>query len=82
MPAAGAPLTLAAPMLSTAEVERLVRPFVGVEKVGLTGGEPLVRKNAVDVLALVRQSLAGKHAAHAGLDRAATAARPMVTIGG
>ena len=36
-----------------------------------------------DLLALVRQSLAGKHAAHAGLDRLAeTAARPMITIGG
>lgn len=55
MPAAGVPLTPTAQMLTTDEVERLARVLVGagVEKVRLTGGEPLARKDATDVAARI-----------------------------
>ncbi|MEM1041419.1 MAG: GTP 3',8-cyclase MoaA [Bacteroidota bacterium] len=48
MPAAGVPLTPRGHLLTTPEILRLARLFVGmgVEKVRLTGGEPLVRKDA------------------------------------
>ena len=51
MPAEGVPLTPTRRMLATDEIERLARVLVGagVEKVRLTGGEPLVRKDAVEV---------------------------------
>ena len=51
MPAAGVPLAPTRQMLDTDEVVRLARVLVGagVEKVRLTGGEPLVRKDAVEV---------------------------------
>lgn len=51
MPAEGVPLTPTRRMLTTDEVERLARVLVGagVDKVRLTGGEPLVRKDAVEV---------------------------------
>ncbi len=55
MPAEGVPLTPTARMLSTDEIERLARVLVGagIEKVRLTGGEPLARKDAVDVVARI-----------------------------
>ena len=51
MPAEGIPLTPTRAMLTTDEIERLARLLVGagVDKVRLTGGEPLVRKDAVEV---------------------------------
>jgi len=51
MPAEGVPLTPTRQMLSTDEIERLARVLaeVGVDKIRLTGGEPLVRKDAVEV---------------------------------
>ena len=51
MPAEGIPLTPTRAMLTTDEIERLARVLVGtgVDKVRLTGGEPLVRKDAVEV---------------------------------
>lgn len=51
MPAAGVPLTPTREMLTTGEIARLARVLVaaGVDKVRLTGGEPLARKDAVAV---------------------------------
>ena len=51
MPAAGVPLTPTHSMLTTDEIGRLARVLVGagVDKVRLTGGEPLARKDAVAV---------------------------------
>lgn len=51
MPAAGVPLTPTRQMLTTDELVRLTRVLVGagVDKVRLTGGEPLARKDAVEV---------------------------------
>lgn len=48
MPAAGVPLTPKGHLLTTPEIIRLTRLFVeaGVDKIRLTGGEPLVRKDA------------------------------------
>ena len=53
MPAEGVPLTPTRQMLTTDEVARLGRVLAeaGVDKVRLTGGEPLVRKDAVEVVA-------------------------------
>ena len=55
MPAEGVPVLPTARMLTTDEIERLVGGLVraGVEKVRLTGGEPLARKDAVDVAARI-----------------------------
>ena len=55
MPAEGAPLTPRRHQLSTDELVRVARLLVGhgVDKVRLTGGEPLVRKDAVEVAARV-----------------------------
>ncbi len=52
MPAEGVPLTQKDHLLTTPEIIRLARLFVGmgVEKVRLTGGEPLVRKDAETVV--------------------------------
>ncbi|MEM7787008.1 MAG: radical SAM protein, partial [Bacteroidota bacterium] len=52
MPAEGVPLTPTRAMLTTDEVARLGALLVGagVEKIRLTGGEPLVRKDALDVV--------------------------------
>jgi cyclic pyranopterin phosphate synthase len=51
MPAAGVPVQPHAAYLTPEEIERLVRLFAaaGVTKVRLTGGEPLVRKDAVEI---------------------------------
>ncbi|WP_420455240.1 GTP 3',8-cyclase MoaA [Rubrivirga sp.] len=51
MPAQGVPLTPTRAMLATDEIEAVARALVGagVDKVRLTGGEPLVRKDAVEV---------------------------------
>lgn len=51
MPAEGVPLTPTRQMLATDEIARLGRVLAeaGVDKVRLTGGEPLVRKDAVEV---------------------------------
>ena len=51
MPAEGIPLTPTRAMLTTDELVRLARVLVGagVDKVRLTGGEPLARRDAVEV---------------------------------
>ncbi|NNE71940.1 MAG: GTP 3',8-cyclase MoaA [Rhodothermales bacterium] len=52
MPAEGVDLKPRAEMLTFEEIERLARFFVsrGVRKIRLTGGEPLVRKDAVSLI--------------------------------
>ncbi|CAH2109281.1 unnamed protein product [Euphydryas editha] len=52
MPAEGVPLTARSALLSRDELLRLVRVFaaLGVDKLRLTGGEPSVRKDLVDVV--------------------------------
>lgn len=51
MPAEGVPLTPTRQMLAMEEIARLGRVLAeaGVDKIRLTGGEPLVRKDAVEV---------------------------------
>ncbi len=51
MPAGGVPLTPRDHLLTTPEIVRLAGLFVeaGVDKIRLTGGEPLVRKDAEDI---------------------------------
>ena len=53
MPEEGIELTKAGQLLSSQEIDRLLRWFVqqGVTKVRFTGGEPLVRRDVVDVVA-------------------------------
>ncbi|XP_022216839.2 molybdenum cofactor biosynthesis protein 1 isoform X2 [Drosophila obscura] len=53
MPADGVPLQPKANLLTTEEILRLARIFVeqGVRKVRLTGGEPTVRRDIVDLVA-------------------------------
>lgn len=54
MPADGVQLSPAEQLLSTDEVLRLSRLFVrrlGVDKIRLTGGEPLVRKDLIEIVA-------------------------------
>ncbi len=53
MPAEGLPVTPTAQMLATDEIGRLAALLVGagVDKIRLTGGEPLARKDAGDVAA-------------------------------
>jgi len=53
MPADGVALTPAASTLTAGEIGRLAALFVasGVTKIRLTGGEPLVRRDALDVVA-------------------------------
>ncbi|NNF58159.1 MAG: GTP 3',8-cyclase MoaA [Rhodothermaceae bacterium] len=55
MPAAGIPVQPKSAYLTADEIERLARLFVaeGVTKVRLTGGEPLVRKDAVAIAARI-----------------------------
>eukprot|EP00878_Enallax_costatus_P015624 GHUV01016366.1.p1 GENE.GHUV01016366.1~~GHUV01016366.1.p1 ORF type:complete len:424 (+),score=82.74 GHUV01016366.1:298-1569(+) len=52
MPADGVELTPSQQLLSADEVERLARLFVqaGVEKIRLTGGEPTVRSDLLDIV--------------------------------
>ena len=54
MPEEGVPLTPQPNLLTTDEIVRLARVFAqhGVDKIRLTGGEPLVRK---DIVSLVKQ---------------------------
>ncbi|GAA5900330.1 hypothetical protein JCM6882_002308 [Rhodosporidiobolus microsporus] len=53
MPEQGVPLLPRDDLLTTDEIERVARLFVqnGVSKIRLTGGEPTVRKDLVDVVA-------------------------------
>ncbi|XP_075411274.1 molybdenum cofactor biosynthesis protein 1 isoform X2 [Tenrec ecaudatus] len=53
MPEEGVPLTPKADLLTTEEVLALARLFVkeGVDKIRLTGGEPLIRPDVVDIVA-------------------------------
>lgn len=52
MPEEGVALTPNSNLLSTAEIITLTRLFAsqGVNKVRLTGGEPLVRKDLVEIV--------------------------------
>lgn len=55
MPEEGVPLTPREGLLADAEIARVVRLFArrGVQKVRITGGEPLVRKGVVGIVAAV-----------------------------
>ncbi|GAA6013035.1 hypothetical protein JCM11491_000947 [Sporobolomyces phaffii] len=55
MPSTGVPLLPRDDLLTTDEVERVAKLFVenGVTKIRLTGGEPTVRKDLVDVVARI-----------------------------
>ncbi|KAM5327427.1 molybdenum cofactor biosynthesis protein 1 isoform 3-T3 [Glossophaga mutica] len=57
MPAEGVPLTPKADLLTTEEILTLARLFVkeGVDKIRLTGGEPLIRPDVVDIVAQLHQ---------------------------
>jgi molybdenum cofactor biosynthesis enzyme MoaA len=52
MPESGVPLLPRDDLLTSDEVERVARLFVanGVSKIRLTGGEPTVRKDLLDVV--------------------------------
>ena len=54
MPEEGVELTPPRDLLSASELERLSRLFVsqGVTKIRLTGGEPLVRKDLIDIVGM------------------------------
>lgn len=56
MPENGVPLTPGERLLSTAEILRLAALFVeqGVTKIRLTGGEPTIRQDLVDVVGKMR----------------------------
>ncbi|XP_068414216.1 molybdenum cofactor biosynthesis protein 1 isoform X4 [Eschrichtius robustus] len=57
MPEDGVPLTPKADLLTTEEILTLARLFVkeGVDKIRLTGGEPLIRPDVVDIVAQLHQ---------------------------
>uniref|UniRef100_A0A4W6CFH4 Molybdenum cofactor synthesis 1 n=1 Tax=Lates calcarifer TaxID=8187 RepID=A0A4W6CFH4_LATCA len=57
MPEEGIKLTPRGQLLSTSEVLTLARLFVqeGVDKIRLTGGEPLIRPDVVDIIAELRK---------------------------
>ncbi|XP_042539739.1 molybdenum cofactor biosynthesis protein 1 isoform X1 [Dipodomys spectabilis] len=57
MPEEGVPLTPRADLLTTEEILILARLFVkeGVDKIRLTGGEPLIRPDVVDIVARLHQ---------------------------
>ena len=57
MPAAGVPVVSHDNLLSFEEIRTLVEQFValGVRKVRLTGGEPLVRRGIVDLVAMLAE---------------------------
>jgi len=53
MPEEGVPLTPSSLLLSNNEIQMLASMFVkslGVEKIRLTGGEPLIRKDIVEIV--------------------------------
>lgn len=52
MPSEGVPLSPKSHLLTTDEIHRLARIFagLGVRKIRLTGGEPTVRKDIVDII--------------------------------
>ncbi len=52
MPEEGVPLTPNASILSAGEVIRLARLFAanGVDKIRLTGGEPTIRRDLVEIV--------------------------------
>lgn len=54
MPEDGVELTPSTSLLSTNEVVKLASLFVsqGVTKIRLTGGEPLVRKDVIDIVGM------------------------------
>nr|XP_031544366.1 molybdenum cofactor biosynthesis protein 1 isoform X1 [Vicugna pacos]XP_031544368.1 molybdenum cofactor biosynthesis protein 1 isoform X1 [Vicugna pacos] len=58
MPEEGVPLTPKADLLTTEEILTLARLFVkeGVDKIRLTGGEPLIRPDVVNIVALLLAS--------------------------
>ncbi|KAJ7340967.1 hypothetical protein JRQ81_004254 [Phrynocephalus forsythii] len=57
MPEEGVQLTPKSELLSTQEIITLARLFVqeGVDKIRLTGGEPLIRPDVVDIIAEIRK---------------------------
>nr|XP_014200856.2 molybdenum cofactor biosynthesis protein 1 isoform X2 [Pan paniscus] len=57
MPEEGVPLTPKANLLTTEEILTLARLFVkeGVDKIRLTGGEPLIRPDVVDIVAQLQR---------------------------
>lgn len=57
MPEEGVKLTPKSELLSTQEILTLARLFVqeGVDKIRLTGGEPLIRPDVVDIIAQLRK---------------------------
>ena len=61
MPEEGVDLTPKAQTLTTGEIIRLARLFAkeGVTKIRLTGGEPLVRKDVVDLIRALKQDCPG-----------------------
>jgi cyclic pyranopterin phosphate synthase len=56
MPVEGVPLTADDKLMSVSELERVVRVFagLGVSKIRLTGGEPLVRRDIVDIVEMLK----------------------------
>ncbi|XP_059794742.1 molybdenum cofactor biosynthesis protein 1 isoform X5 [Balaenoptera ricei] len=64
MPEDGVPLTPKADLLTTEEILTLARLFVkeGVDKIRLTGGEPLIRPDVVDIVGF-RKVMEGIHKA-------------------
>ena len=54
MPQEGVPLSPKNNLLSTKEIIKIASLFVseGVDKIRLTGGEPLVRKDLVDIVGM------------------------------
>ncbi|XP_044146711.1 molybdenum cofactor biosynthesis protein 1 [Bufo gargarizans] len=57
MPEEGVKLTLKSELLTTQEILTLAKLFVqeGVDKIRLTGGEPLIRPDVVDIIAQLRR---------------------------
>uniref|UniRef100_A0A665UZQ4 Molybdenum cofactor biosynthesis protein 1 n=1 Tax=Echeneis naucrates TaxID=173247 RepID=A0A665UZQ4_ECHNA len=57
MPEEGVKLTPRAQLLTTSEILTLARLFIqeGVDKIRLTGGEPLIRPDVVDIIAELRK---------------------------